>query len=472
MRKKLGEKANFAKFLAMPVIAQLASRLTRLVRDKAGVSLAMTALMMPLLIGFTGLALDVGVWQVNKRNLQGAADQAAFAAAVAATGGATVAQATTQAKAVMAEHGYVDGAAGLTITVSNPASAGSYVSNTDAWEVKASKSQDLYFSKIALANPPAVAVRAVALEGSSTTTAATTTTKAGKGCILTLDTSASYATEITNNGASSNANCEIYTNSNSSSALACYNNCAVAGDTYTVGGVYKNGTMNGTNAIGQAAVANPYESITPPTSTDMGSTCANGNAVVRSSSSATTTISPGRYCKGFNFTGTGKTLVLTSGTYYVESIFNVGSGATLDATSGVTIIIVGSYCIGDTNNTCQHPDEGIGNSANIKITAPTTGPYAGIAMYFSSSTYRQHAFANNSNLHIQGVLYAPNQKLAFNNNSTFDSAKCTKVISARVTINNNGNMSADCGGTGVRSIGDTTTVTGGTVTTTPSLMVE
>ncbi len=447
----------------------------RALRDnRSGISLVTTALMLPVLVGSIGLALDIGVWQVNKRNLQGAVDQAVYSAAVASTKGATVDQAQVEAKGVMAQLGFVDGTDGVTVTVSNPPTTGSYNGNASAWQVVARKSQTLLFSRVLMNSAPMISVRAVALNGSVTTTAATSSTRAGKGCILTLDTTGQYATEITNNGASSNANCEIYTNSNNAKALACYNNCAIAGDTFTVGGVYKSGTMTGTNKTGQAAVADPYSSITAPTQAEMGATCANGNKVVKSTTAASLTINPGRYCKGINFTGAGKTLVMNAGTYYVESIFMVGNGATLNATAspGVTIVIVGSYCLGDTNNTCQHPDEGIGNTANINITAPTTGTYAGIAMYFSDTTLRQHPFANSAYLHIQGVLYAPHQKLAFNNNSYFDNTKCTKVVSFQVTINNNGNMSADCTGLGVKSIGDVTTLTPGVTTTTASKMVE
>jgi hypothetical protein len=47
-----------------------------------------------------------------------------------------------------------------------------------------------------------------------------------------------------------------------------------------------------------------------------------------------------------------------------------------------------------------------------------------------------------------------------------------KIISYRVTINNNGQMSNDCTGTGVPTIGDTTTTTAGTTTTVRTSMVE
>lgn len=463
--------------LLSKIPGSLRAFLKRISGDRKGASAILTAVMLPMLVGFIGLAIDVGVWQINKRKLQGAADQAAYSAAVAAYKGANTTQATNEAKAVMAQLGFTHGADGVTISVSNPASSGNYSGNTRSWQVSATKTQKLFFSGVFnLTSAPTLAAKAVALQGYTTTTGGTTTPVPGAGCILTLDTAASYSTEVTNNGAVSTASCAIYTNSASSSALGCYNNCNIASNTFTVGNYYKaSGSANkmtGTNLTAQAAVVDPLAALTTPTAATMGS--CTSSSVIGSTTSASRTINPGRYCGGINFTGAGKTLIMNAGTYYVESIFNVGTGATLNATAtgGVTIVIVGSYCLGDTNNTCEHPDEGIGNIANINITAPTTGTYKGVAMYFSNSTYRQHQFANNSSLSIQGALYAPNQKLSFNNNSTIDNTKCMKIISRRVTINNNGAMSNDCAGTGVPTIGDTTTVTAGTSTTVRSTMVE
>src|SRR3954469_3098304 len=64
----------------------------RLVKDRRGNILAIAAACMPLVIGAAGLATDTIEWTLWKRQLQRAADSAAFAGAydrAAATNGAT-----------------------------------------------------------------------------------------------------------------------------------------------------------------------------------------------------------------------------------------------------------------------------------------------------------------------------------------------------------------------------------------------
>src|SRR5712691_3530910 len=86
------------------------TQMRRLATDERGFSAVFTALAASVLIGFGGLAVDVGYWQWNQRNMQGAADQAAFAAASATQASATTAVATTTAKSIAAAMGFTDGA--------------------------------------------------------------------------------------------------------------------------------------------------------------------------------------------------------------------------------------------------------------------------------------------------------------------------------------------------------------------------
>lgn len=477
----MANSSRFKLLISVCTCAPFKRGLRRLRADQGGAAIILTAFLLPILIGVVGIAVDVGMWESNKRDLQGAADQAAYSAARAASQtGATYAQSVMQAKAVMASMGFTDGVGGVTIAVSNPPTSGNYTGNSRAWEVRAQKTQVLYFSSLFLTNAPAIGVRAVALKQTYQTTNSvnsSTTTNTKPGCILTLDSSGHGATTVTNNGAVPTTSCAIYTNSSASDALKCYNNCNITADTFTVGGFFKgsgSATMSGANKTGQKATVNPYSGLAAPSTSGM--SCLNPGGAIAATSAASRTISPGYYCKGINFSGASKTLIMSAGTYYIDSIFMVGNGATLNATAGVTIVIVGSFCIGDTNNTCQHPDEGIGNTANLNITAPTTGPYAGVAMYFANSTARTQPFANNAHINVQGVLYAPYQKLQFNNNSYFDNTKCTQLVAFQVDIENNGNFGTNCGGTGVKPITNTETTTTTTTTTTgtdaPSSMVE
>ncbi len=410
----------------------------RLRADQRGVSLASMALMLPIMIGFIGLAVDVGLWQVNKRAMQGAADRAAYSAAIAAVNSATKAQATTEAMTTMAMAGFADGTNGVTITVNNPAKTGTFASDSTSWEVIAEAPQNLYFSQLFLSEAPTAAVRAVATKGSTSTS----------GCILTLNSSVSGATSFSNNAKIIDENCAVFTNSSSTSALKCVNNCDLASDTYTVGGysVSNNGSLSGkTNSTGVAAATDPYASRTVPNSSSL--TCTRTTKLTVNSNQ---TINPGVYCAGIDVAA-NKTLTMTAGTYYIKKLFNFGGNSTLEATSGVTIVMLDDACVGD--GTCKK-EKGIGNNVTLNITAPTSGTYKGIAFYAQGTKNTRQEFSNNVYLNVQGALYAPGDTFYFNNNADFDNALCAQVISDQVVFENNASMGTECDDAGVTKIGN------------------
>ena len=79
----------------------------RLASDERGVSVVITGIALALLMGFAGLAIDVGYWLNATRGLQAAADQAAYSAAAAAgSTGCASTTAATQAIAIIAARGY------------------------------------------------------------------------------------------------------------------------------------------------------------------------------------------------------------------------------------------------------------------------------------------------------------------------------------------------------------------------------
>ena len=82
--------------------------------DERGVIAVITALALTALIGIAGLALDVGMWYRSNRAMQNAADAAVIAAALNGTGSYQ-----SEAKAVAAQYGFVDGANGVTVTALN-----------------------------------------------------------------------------------------------------------------------------------------------------------------------------------------------------------------------------------------------------------------------------------------------------------------------------------------------------------------
>lgn len=402
------------------------SALVSVLRDRRGASAAMFAIALPVLAGMAALAIDAGTWMVEKRQAQGAADQAAYSAALAGQAGANSTQWTTEARAVAANMGFVDGVGGVTVAVTKPAPG--YTG--DYWEVIVAQPQMGGLSRIFLATAPTARARAVAGLANG-----------GNACVVGLNATANDTVRIANNANFSTAGCAIYSNSSSASALNCNNNCTIAASTYVVGGVatQPNSHLNGTtNQTGAAPAVDPYASVSlagyPSTCTGATATATGG------------TINPGRYCGGINVPN-GGSLTLTAGTYWIDQRFTMGnSAATLNATSGVTIII--------RPNPAAEYQMAIGNNAILNITAQSTGPFAGIAiMGLSNNGANAPNFGNGIQFHILGALYFPNQLLNMDNNAIFDPALCTQLVADRVQLSNNVNMNNNCPGSGIRNFG-------------------
>jgi hypothetical protein len=67
--------------MTTPLSHRASTLLRRLLADRRGFSAVLTGLMLTMLVGFVGLAVDVGMWQWTQRDMQEAADHAAYAAA-------------------------------------------------------------------------------------------------------------------------------------------------------------------------------------------------------------------------------------------------------------------------------------------------------------------------------------------------------------------------------------------------------
>lgn len=93
----------------------------RLPSDQSGSVAVAAAVILPILLGFTALAVDGSSWLTTRQSMQGAADMAAFSAAIAYGASANI---TTEAKSVSAAGGYVDGQNGVVVTVAQPPTSG------------------------------------------------------------------------------------------------------------------------------------------------------------------------------------------------------------------------------------------------------------------------------------------------------------------------------------------------------------
>ncbi|MBI3440687.1 MAG: hypothetical protein HY052_02600, partial [Proteobacteria bacterium] len=142
-----------------------------------------------------------------------------------------------------------------------------------------------------------------------------------------------------------------------------------------------------------------------------------------------------------------------AGTYIMDggdfSFTGTGSVTGTD----VTIILTNSG--GNSYGTYGNMD--VHGNGSLSLAAPTTGDYAGMAVYQDRDTPGpcQNTFTGGSGLQVDGVFYTPSCGLDFGGTSAVTSAAdvCTKLISKTITYHGTPTIGANCAGKGTKSIG-------------------
>jgi Flp pilus assembly protein TadG len=407
-------------------------------RDTDGASAVLIGLSMTVLMGFAGLAVDAGVWYGDKRNAQGAADAAAYSAAIDSATGDTTAGVKSAARAITAQYGMTDGSGGVAVTVNTPPASGPNTGNAKAVEVIIARSEPLFFSSLFIQNA-SMKARAVGISGSA----------GGKFCVAALNptTSNSVSTVVLSGSVTLNLQtCGLQVNAGGSDAMNLSGSVTVnAGYVSIVGNYMKSGavTMNITGALTTAApsVADPYVNVP----TQAAGACTATNASY--SGSAVATLSPGTYCNGLSLSGSAN-IKLNPGVYIISGgSLSVSGTSTLDGSAGVTIVLTGT---GSNFATAS-----ISGTSTVKLTAPTTGATAGLAMFGdrNAPTSGTDTISGGSGLSITGALYFPTQTVKFSGNTATGAAGCTQLIAYDLVFSGDATLGANCAGTGVKGIG-------------------
>ncbi len=432
--------------------SKLVGFLARFAGDRAGVSAIIMGLAFTVMLGAAGLAVDGGVWYADRRAAQGAADAAAYSAAVdymnSTNPSAAYAKAT--ALAVAAQYGFTNGVGGVTVTVNNPATSGNYTAaSNNAFEVIVAKSEPLFFSSFYLASAT-IKARAVALPGA-----------ASKYCVEVLDSNSSILNTLFNVGANATvdlSDCGIADDGPSSCAINVTGNVnVVAQNLSVVGNVCSSSpatvTVTGAKVVGAAPIANPYSSLS--LSAVEGSTSMTCGVSPITASGQTYTLSPGVYC-GLSV-APGATLNMNPGVYYINGgVFNLQSGSTTNAT-GVTIILTGNLIV-------NYATANIAPGATLNLSPPTTGATAGLAMWSDPASPivlfqpLTSVLDGGATMTINGALYFPTQMVDFSNGST-NSAACTQLVAYEVTFMGGSRFSAACTPYAVKPIGSNSRAT-------------
>jgi hypothetical protein len=412
------EMRRFRRFSALP-------------GHEGGNILAITAAVMPLLIGSAALAIDTVQLSLWKRQLQRSADTAALAGAYA------LAQLKDHGSSVT-EALELNNEVPLTAApvIQSPPTAGpnsAYINNPRAVRVVLESQRAVPFMGFFLSTPPTLRVEATAALVYS-----------GKYCAVSLDNS--DATGITFIGnATVNLGCGVIANSRGRNAVVADGSAKV-----TASPVAAVGGTPASSAYVQPTLLLPYSLSQPDPFANLplppANACSGNNQKISVGPQSTQSISPGCY-KGMDIKGT---LHLSPGTYYIDgSSFRTGAQANVTG-NNVTIILTSST----PNDPASFATVSMNGGSTVNLTASNSGAYEGVLFFQDPRAGTNTTFEDaengkgnqvngNSSSKLQGAVYMPRQHVTFNG-TTGMNTNCLQVVARRISFSGNATINNSC----------------------------
>ena len=371
-------------------------------KDETGQVLVLTALSMTLMLGFVGLAVDVGMLFHAKRNMQIAADAAALAGALDYKYNASPSLAVAAAQNAALANG-ITNLGDLTVHV--PPADGPNAGSTGFVEAIVSVPNPTVFMSLFGFNSVNVGARAVAGNGGP-----------GDACVYVLDPKASAAMELQGSFAVNAPQCGVVVNSSDPDALQ-FTGAAGTLVSKWVSVVGGDGGQSGDSTpapvTGGAPISDPLGGLMGPTNNNGGCTASGDGFPGESGTTDTTTTTltgtvtgPGAgnascYTQAINL----NSATLGPGIYVFENGVTLSGnitaiGVTLDVQNGGMTIPTGGVNFGTAGD------------KTTGLVAPTSGQTNGIAL--------MEPPGNNSMIQIQkgnatgnitGIIYAPSAEL-------------------------------------------------------------
>lgn len=425
----------------------------KLMGDRRGNTLVIVAACLPLIVGAAGLATDTIQWTLWKRQLQRAADSAAIAGVydrAAASGSTSTVSATVSHDLTLNNHAWMSLKSGFP-TVNYDATctvSGSTSGMTNQVCVTVAVQQRLAFSSLFMTATPTITASATAA----------TIAVGGTACMQALESSSSV-TGIANIGNTTvNApTCILYSNSPSSnSASAGGSSLITAKAVAGVGGIsHSNNWVVQQYIPYSPPLPDPFAGVTPiPADMHCISAAADKNTNWAAMKAA------GTNCFSSMSTQPHDTINVPAdfGPIYING-GSVDFKGTFNCT-GCTIVLTNSDPTSNTIGTF-----GSNAQANNNITAPTTGTYAGIAIYQDrrASSGNSNTVNGGSNNVIQGAVYFPNGVLQINGTGNAVSL-CAMWVAKDIKLLGNSSITisspddASCSGSGMPSSSSLTMV--------------
>ena len=398
-------------------------------RGTSGQVLVIVTLGIFVLTAFVGLAVDLGQFWSVRRHMQTAADAAAVAGAAALRRSGS---ASAAAAAASSTNGFANGTNDVTVTVNNPPSAGVYAGNTGYVEVIVSQPQPTYFMRVLGYTSIPVSTRSVASSVN------------GPACLYALDPTASGA--ITASGSSvTTLTCGAIDDSSDSKALLSNGGGTLVASNIGVNGGYSGSGFTPTPVTGVAPAPDPLSYLQPPT---VGA-CDQTSPLTPGNTKGVNDVWPGTYCGGINISGNNPVL-FHPGVYIVMNGMHVTASKPNFSGTGVMFY--------NTQSLPSYPYGPIilGGSNTTNLSAPTSGPYAGILFFqdrsipIGSSGSKITGAAGST---FDGTIYFSTTSIEYGGNST--SGGYTIIVADTVKIDGgstvNDNYSSLSGGSPIKS---------------------
>lgn len=339
------------------------------------------------------------------RNLQAAADNAAYAGAIERTQGSDNSTITAVAKMAAQLNGY----SGNNSTV-NPAATTS--GGAPAVEVVLRRDVDRFFTSAFQSGKVGLTARAVASVGADAP---------NSNCVLALDSGSSTSVTLSGNADLTVRGCSLASNSTASPAVSVSGAATLRADCVEAMGPVSLGSRTTLAACSgpvrrSAPVSDPYGTVPEPTPSGL---CLPNTAAV---------LLPGRYCGGLDLKGT---VNLLPGVYYISGgDFSANANARITGT-GVTIFLDGGAGIK------------VNGNAQLNLSAPTSGSTQGILFFGDRQGNGDATFNGNGSSTFVGAFYLPGQSLNFSGNTSVD-VSCTRMVARTMRWTGTGTVDGTC----------------------------
>jgi Flp pilus assembly protein TadG len=392
------------------------ARLAELISSRKGNVGVIFALASPVVIGGAAFSVETSYWYFKQHQLQGAADNAAFAASLENRNGSSIDVIDAAASKVAGQNGF-DASTG-TITVQTPPTSGAYAGDGSAVSVTLTQPQKRFFTQLFSNAPVMITVNATAVYHS-----------ASSACILALDPGASGAAYFSGSSALSLKGCVVMADSLASDAVNVWGSSTLSTDcVVSGGGVTSNGGLTETACtapVTNAAPApDPFKKLPAPSTAGP---CA---------STGGSTLQPGVYCNGLSLKGD---VTLAPGVYVIENSLSINAQAHVVG-NGVTIYLASGASLSMNGN------------ATVDLSAPTSGTYSGILFFGDrASSGATYSFNGTADSVMTGALYFPTETVSYNGD--FAGANgCTQIVADKVAWSGNASFNVNCSGYGMSPI--------------------